>query len=59
MDKNYVYTYKTRGFSLGCQPKDFIGFEQGDNKFEDIYYARELTPAEIEEYELVDLNQKD
>ncbi len=52
----FKYTYKTRGFSIGCQPKDVIKFEQKEHKFETIYYERELTKKEIEEYELVDLN---
>lgn len=54
----FKYTYKTRGFSIGCQPKDFIKFEEGEYKFETIYYDRELTKKEIEEYELIDLNNK-
>ena len=54
----FKYTYKTRGFSIGCQPKDFIKFEEGEHKFETIYYDRELTKKEIEEYELIDLNDK-
>lgn len=52
----FKYTYRTRGFSIGCQPKDFIKFEEGEHKFETIYYDRELTKKEIEEYELIDLN---
>lgn len=53
----YKYTYKTRGFSIGCQPrKGFIKFEDGEYKFETIYYDRELIDEEIMEYELVDLN---
>lgn len=52
----FKYTYRTRGFSIGCQPKDFIKFEQEEHKFETIYYDRELTKKEIEEYELIDLN---
>ena len=52
----FKYTYRTRGFSIGCQPKDVIKFEQEEHKFETIYYDRELTKKEIEEYELIDLN---
>ena len=52
----YKYTYRTRGFSLGCQPRGFAKVEQEEHKFETIYYDRELTKKEIEEYELIDLN---
>lgn len=52
----YKYTYRTRGFSIGCQPEDFKSFKQEDQKFETVYYDRELTAEEIEEYELIDLN---
>lgn len=55
----YKYTYKTRGFSIGCQPKDFIKFEKEGHKFETIYYDRKLSLKEIEGYELIDLNEKD
>ena len=53
----FKYTYKTRGFSIGCQPKDFIETKQQEHKFETIFYDRELTEKEIEEYELIDLNK--
>ena len=52
----YKYTYRTRGFSIGCQPDDFVKFEQGKHKFETITYNRKLTEKEIFEYELIDLN---
>ena len=52
----FKYTYRTRGFSIGCQPKGFIKFEEGEHEFETIYYDRKLTKKEIEEYELIDLN---
>ena len=52
------YTYRTRGFSIGCQPRGFAKVEQEEHKFETIYYERELTKKEIEEYELIDLNKK-
>lgn len=55
----YKYTYKTRGFSPGCQPKDgFIKFENDINhEFGVIKYNRPLTSEEIENYELVNLNR--
>lgn len=53
----FKYTYKARGFSIGCQPKDFIETKQHEHKFETIFYDRELTEKEIEEYELIDLNK--
>lgn len=53
------YTYRTRGFSIGCQPKDFVKAVQENERFETVYYNRELTSQEIEEYELIDLNNND
>ena len=52
----YKYTYRTRGLSPWCQPKDFIKWEQGEYEFETIYYDRKLTDKEIDDYELIDLN---
>ena len=54
----YKYTYRTRGLSIGNQPKDFTDFEQEEYEYETIYYDRKLTAEEIEEYELIDLNEK-
>lgn len=54
----YKYTYRTRGFSIGCQPRGFVKVEQEEHKFETIYYNRELTKKEIKQYELIDLNKK-
>lgn len=55
--KMYKYTYRTRGLSIGCQPSDFVKFEQENHKFETIFYARKLTKEEIDEYELIDLSK--
>jgi hypothetical protein len=53
----YKYTYKSRGFSPGCQPKDFVKAEnEKDFKFEVLTYNRKLTDCEINEFELIDLN---
>ncbi len=54
----YAYTYRTRGFSIGCQPKGVIKWEVGEYKFETIYYDRILTDDEITEYELIALEEK-
>lgn len=57
--KVYRYTYKYRGFSIGCQPKDgFIEHKEGQGyDYGIIVYSRELTAKEIEDYELIDLNE--
>lgn len=57
-NKFYKYTYKYRGFSIGCQPKQgFVEFiEDKTYEYEVIIYNRELTAKEIEDYELIDLN---
>lgn len=55
MKKEYLYGMRSRGFSLGCQPKN--GFverrDDPDGKYHDIIvYDRELTDAEASQYEL-------
>lgn len=57
------YTYRTRGYSIGCQPMDGLKeviqpLPESNNKckFETLIYDRELAVAEIKEYELIDLN---
>lgn len=54
----YQYTYRFRGFSIGCQPmqgliehKDVDGYKYGI-----LYYNRQLSQVEIDNYELIDLN---
>lgn len=48
----YWYTYKHRGFSLGCQPKDFIRHDENVGKFGATAYNRPLTHEELVEYEM-------
>ncbi|MGH0831291.1 hypothetical protein ACQVTX_23735 [Bacillus pretiosus] len=48
----YWYTYRLRGFSLGCQPKDFAWQDSSIGRFGAIIYERELTEKEISDYEL-------
>lgn len=43
----FKYTYKTRGFSIGCQLKNFVEIKQKEHKIETIFYDRELTEKEI------------
>lgn len=54
----YKYTYRLRGFSIGCQPMNgFLEWRtEKAYKYEVIIYNRELTKEEIENYELIDLN---
>lgn len=54
----WKYTYKNRGFSLGCQPSNgFMSCETSvSHKFEVLYYNRKLSNEEINEFELIDLN---
>jgi hypothetical protein len=56
--KIYRYTYKLRGYSIGCQPmtglKEVI--TSTSHKFEILEYDRELTVNEINNYELIALN---
>jgi hypothetical protein len=56
----YKYTYKLRGFSIGCQPSNkFLRWLDDGLKFETIFYDRELSKKEIEHYELIDLNRNE
>lgn len=52
----YWYTYKLRGYSIGCQPKGVIQVKE-NQPYELIAYSRQLTDEEIEEYELVYLGR--
>ena len=55
----FKYTYRSRGYSIGCQPsKGLIDSknETGYN-FEVITYNRKLTCREISDFELIDLNE--
>jgi hypothetical protein len=54
-DKNnlYWYSYRLRGFSLGCQPKGHIKQDPTIGRHGIIAYDRQLTDTELEEYELI------
>jgi hypothetical protein len=46
------YEYKLRGFSPFCQPKGHIQHDESKGRWGIIAYDRELTPNELEEYDL-------
>lgn len=51
----YRYGMRLRGFSIGCQPMNGFVEREDDTtgRFHDILvYDRELTPAELRDYEL-------
>ncbi|PEA25898.1 hypothetical protein CN984_12615 [Bacillus cereus] len=50
--KLYWYTYRLRGFSLGCQPNGFVGQDEKIGKLGAVIYERELTVKEKSDYEL-------
>lgn len=52
MRKLYWYEYKFRGFSPGCQPNDFIEWDDEYGRLGAVAYRRKLTPKELEDYEL-------
>jgi hypothetical protein len=61
MDGNeHMYTYRSRGFSIGCQPKhNFVRHEENkEYKFGILIYNVELNKIEIEDYELIYLGKK-
>lgn len=55
----YRYGMRLRGFAPGCQPKGVIErLDDTTGRYYDIItYDRPLTAAEIENYELDDLNE--
>ena len=55
----FKYTYRSRGYSIGCQPSEgLINSKNEDGyKFEVITYNRKLTCREISDFELIDLNK--
>lgn len=59
MKNEYVYTYKLRGFSLGCQPIGFIGHDDNVGRWGSVTYNRELTEKEMYEYDLVPYGNKE
>jgi hypothetical protein len=48
----FWYAYRLRGFSLGCQPKDFVAQDEGIGNFGGVSYHRPLTKKELDEFEL-------
>jgi len=50
----YRYGMRLRGYSIGCQPKGCIDREDDESGryYDIITYDRELTEAEMDEYEL-------
>ena len=58
MSKLYWYEYLYRGFSLGCQPKDFVANDADYGRFGAIAYDRELTKEEQDRYELEPIKDK-
>ena len=53
MEKLYTYSYKLRGFSLGCQPSGFVSHNDNLDKLGTVTYNKELTDNQINDYELV------
>lgn len=58
-NQKYRYGMRVRGRGFGCQPRDFLEFENdATNKYLDIViYDRKLTDKEIQEYSLVKLEE--
>lgn len=50
-----MYGMRLRGFSPGCQPKEGLVRREDDhagNYYDILFYSRELSEKEVEEYEL-------
>lgn len=57
--KLYRYGMRLRGFSIGCQPMNgfYERLDDETGRYHDILlYTRELTDAEVADYELDRLN---
>lgn len=55
----YWYEYRLRGFSLGCQPSDFISHNDSIGMHGIVSYNRQLTDMEISDYELIPYNHSE
>lgn len=58
VNKLFWYEYLFRGFSIGCQPKGFIGRKDEYGRFGAIAYDRALTDKELSDYELKPIQGK-
>lgn len=56
-DIMYWYEYRLRGFSLGCQPRDFVDVNHEHGKWGAVAYSRELTDEEVDRYELTRIDE--
>lgn len=56
--KVYSYEYLYRGFSIGCQPKDFISHDDSYGRFGSVSYERKLTAEEVESFELKEIKKE-
>ena len=50
--KVYWYSYRHRGFSIGCQPKGHVKVDESHGRFGAIAYDSSLTDKQKNEYEL-------
>ena len=55
--KLYWYSYRLRGFSLGCQPSGFAEHDDSIGRHGVVAYFRKLTIDEMEDYELDKYNE--
>lgn len=55
----YWYEYRLRGFSLGCQPSDFMSHTDNIGRHGIVSYNRQLTNKELSDYELIPYNHSE
>lgn len=48
----YIYAYRLRGFSLGCQPRGHVYWNDNGFRWGVVVYDRQLTDNEVDSYEL-------
>ena len=57
--KLYWYEYRLRGGGPGCQPKGFKQIDHTYGRHGRVAYERKLSAAEMEAYDLEDLNKSE
>lgn len=56
----YKYGMRLRPVGMGCQPKGFVKFDESDDRYWNVlYYNRELSQDEVNNYELDYLGEEE
>src|SRR5699024_10481750 len=58
-DGLYWYEMRQRPVSLGCQPKEFVEFDDDEGKHGIVAYNRELTDKELNDFDMKEWSFKE